>query len=368
MIRVLQVVGKMNLGGAETRLMALAKSTDKSEFYFDFCVFQDDSGDYADEIRKLGFGIVRCKLSEGIFGFSRYFRQLLRKGRYDAVHCHVHEFSGLPLRLAAKEGAPIRIIHLRTTNDVSRQGLYRFLYRRLLTGWIKKYSTKIVSVSESAMVAFMGSQWKDDSRTEVIYNGLDVRPFQIPCNRAEVLSEFDIPVSAKVVIHVGNFKPAKDHEAFINIAEIVINKEKNTYFLLVGDGPLISQIQDLAVTKGLQSRIRFAGSRNDIPRLLLAGDCFLFPSRREGLPGAVLEALAAGLPVVASDIAPIREIASESPNIYVVPAGKTQEFAYKVVELLNKVPAKRAPGQIPDRFNFNHYVRKIQALYTHYNI
>jgi len=346
MIRVLQVVGKMAFGGAETRLLNIARSVDSSKFYFDFCVFQDDA--------------------KGILGFSRHFRQLLRKGRYDAVHCHVHEFSGLPLWLAAKEGVPIRIIHLRTTNDVSRRGLYRFLYRRLLTGWIKKYSTRIVSVSESAMAAFMGSQWKDDCRAEVIYNGLDVRPFQIPYNRAEVLDEFDIPVSVKVVIHVGNFKPAKDHETIINIAEIVTSKKKNIYFLLVGDGALMSHIQDLAAAKGLRRHVRFAGSRNDVPRLLLASDCFLFPSRREGLPGAVLEALAAGLPVVASDIAPIREIASESPNIYVVPAGKMREFAYKVVELLNdSAPTKRVPGQIPYRFNFDNYVRHVQSLYKH---
>ena len=110
MIRVLHVVGRMDYGGAENRLLELARVTDPSGIYFDFCVLQDGPGAYANEIVKLGFGIVKCKLTKNVPGFIRRFRHLLRQGNYDAIHCHVYQFSGLPLRLAAKEKVPIRII------------------------------------------------------------------------------------------------------------------------------------------------------------------------------------------------------------------------------------------------------------------
>ncbi len=365
MIRVLQVVGVMDYGGAETRLLELARYVDKSSFYFDFCVFRDKPGVYADEIIKLGFGIVRCKLTKNVPVFIRRFRNLLREGRYDVVHCHIHQFSGLPLRLAAKEGVPIRIMHLRTIGGGSPPGLLKLLRWKLMTGWVKRYATKIVANSQSGMVAYMGSEWESDPRTEIIYGGIDVRPFQVAHSRAEVLSEFDIPTSAQVVIHVGNFGPAKNHKTLIRVAKTIIAKRKDVHFLLVGDGPLLPHIRELAAENKLEHKVHFAGHRSDVPRLLMASDCFLFPSKWEGLPGAVLEALAAGLPVVASDIGPNREIASVSNKVRLVSTSDTEGFAKEVNDVLSAAESQRSPsGRIPETFRLDNFIQKIIKLYN----
>ena len=364
MIRVLHVVGRMDYGGAENRLLELARVTDPSGIYFDFCVLQDGPGAYANEIVKLGFGIVKCKLTKNVPGFIRRFRHLLRQGNYDAIHCHVYQFSGLPLRLAAKEKVPIRIMHLRTTRDAYRSGLYRLLYRKVMTGWVKRYATKIVAVSESAMTSYMGSQWKDDPRMVIIYNGLDVKPFLEVYDRSEVLSEFDISPSAQVIIHVGNFQPAKDHKTLINSAALIVARKENVHFLLVGDGPLMTEIRELAAAKGLQRYVHFAGRRNDVPRLLTASDCFIFPSKWEGLPGVVLEALAAGLPVIASDIGPNREVAEVSERVRLVPLGDEEGFAKGVIEVLSDPVAHKEPaGLVPERFRLDKFIQNIHVLY-----
>jgi glycosyltransferase involved in cell wall biosynthesis len=364
MIRVLQVVGGMNIGGAETRLLALARSMDASKFYFDFCEFKDAVSDYDAEVRRLGFGIVKCRLTKNVLGFSRQFREILRRGRYDIIHCHVHHLSGLLLRIAAKQAVPGRIMHLRTTGNIAKWNFYRFCYKKLMRLWIKKYSTTIAAVSASAMKAFMGPDWQQDRRTVVIYNGIDVKPFMNYPNRLSTLSEFDIPSDAKVVIHVGNFDPAKDHETLIYSATRVLDKKKNVHFLLVGNGKLMPKIRNIVIKEKLKDYIHFAGTRTDVPRLLMSSDCFIFPSRLEGLPGAVLEAIAAGLPVIGSDIGPIHEIAEQSNNVHLVPAGDIGGFARKVQEILENLDKHRkSPGQIPEQFCFQTYAHKMLELY-----
>ncbi len=364
MIRVLQVVGRMGYGGAETRLMGLARCVDKSEFYFDFCVFGEEEGGYNQQILEMGFGIVKCPLTWNIAAFCRDFRKILLDGKYDVVHCHNHQFSGLPLRLASKAGVPRRIMHLRTTRDVTQGGIYRFLYRRLMSRWIREYSTHILAVSESAMESFMGPQWRTDRRTEVVYNGIDTRPFEKHYDRSETLSEFNIPGSAKVVIHVGNFGPAKDHETLIRVAAQVVEKEANCHFILVGDGALKSHIQKLVASMKLSDKVRFVGRRGDVPRLLLASDCFLFPSRWEGLPGSVLEAIAAGLPVVASDIGPVREISTVSELVQVVTPGDVSSFAKETLDaLVNSSSREGRITSFPERFSFEGYANRMLSCY-----
>ena len=98
MIRVLQVVGRMHFGGTEARLLEVAHRVDPSKIYFDFSVFGNDPGAYAEEIHNLGFGVVKCRLTRNIFGFSRRFRAILRRSRYNIVHSYVWQFSALPLR------------------------------------------------------------------------------------------------------------------------------------------------------------------------------------------------------------------------------------------------------------------------------
>ena len=352
----------MNFGGAETRLLELARSANSSKFYFDFCVFED--GNYDEQVRNLGFGIVKCRLTRNIFSFSREFRKLLCQGRYDVIHCHIYRFSGLPLRIAAKTGVRRRIMHLRTTKGFCRKSLYRLCYNKLMSMWIKQYATNIVAVSEAAMIAYMGLRWTSDPRTQVIYNGVNVGPFLAGYDRLETLSEFGIPRSAQVVIHVGNFRPAKDHETLVQSAAELVNRKENVHFLLVGSGNLMPKIRAMVVDRGLEGHVHFAGSRSDVARLLMASDCFVFPSRWEGLPGVVLEALAAGLPVIASDIGPVREIASQSDRVHLVSVGNATAFAKKTVEILSDIASfKSDPGQIPERFRFETYTRKMLSLY-----
>lgn len=130
-----------------------------------------------------------------------------------------------------------------------------------------------------------------------------MEPFNRPVCRDAVRAEFGIPADAFVVGHAGRFTAAKNHIFLLDIASVVLEREPNTRFLLVGDGELRAAIQERAAQLGIADRLIFTGLRPDVPRLMRgAMDAFLLPSLYEGLPLVLMEAQAAGLPCVFADV------------------------------------------------------------------
>jgi glycosyltransferase involved in cell wall biosynthesis len=314
-LRVLHVFGSMERGGAETRTLEMMRRLDRRRYVFDFCVLSGVPGSYAAEIARLGGRVAPCPLRPGRVSFTPRFVRLVRAGRYDVVHSHVHHFSGVVLLLARFAGVRTRIAHLRTAHEQQGsgplRGAYRSLGRRLLT-W---HATSVIGVSAAALESFFGEHWERDQRRRLIYNGIEGTRFAGHRDRARVRAELGIRSHAPVIAHVGNFTPAKNHDGLVRIAAAVVARRPDAVFLLVGSGERRSVIEDQVARGGLQRAFRFVGARDDVPRLLAAADAFAFPSLWEGLPGAVLEALASGLPVVASPIPGVLEIARHTSEL-----------------------------------------------------
>ncbi|MBI3769830.1 MAG: glycosyltransferase [Deltaproteobacteria bacterium] len=163
------------------------------------------------------------------------------------------------------------------------------------------------------MDGFFGAGWEVDPHRRVIYNGIDDSRFAPRRARARVRDELGIGRRQPLVAHVANFTAAKNHAGLMAIAAATIARRPDVVFVLVGDGPMRAEIAADVAHRGLAHAVRFAGPRDDVPRILGAADVFVFPSLWEGFPGAVLEALASGLPVVASPIPSILEIARHMP-------------------------------------------------------
>jgi glycosyltransferase involved in cell wall biosynthesis len=137
---------------------------------------------------------------------------------------------------------------------------------------------------------------------KLLYYGVDLAPFSLTVDRAAVRSEFGFRADNIVFGHVGRFDPQKNHAFLADIAAEIAKREPGARFLLVGDGPLRSSIESQFRRAGIGHRAVFAGSRPDVPRLMVgAMDALLFPSLHEGLPVVLIEAQAAGLPTIMSD-------------------------------------------------------------------
>jgi glycosyltransferase involved in cell wall biosynthesis len=368
-IKVLQFVGAMDYGGIETWLMHVLRHIDRDKFQLDFCYTQPNPGAYAPEIESLGGRMVACPLNrKDPLGFARRFRSILREGRYEVVHSHAHYFSGFFLRLARQERVPVRIAHCHSTSDGKGTGLSRRLYHALMRRWIWKHGTQGLAASEDAAQALFGPNWRSDSRFRVLHCGIDLEPFRQKVSRAEVRSELGIPLEAAVIGHVGSFRPAKNHAFLLEIAAELVKLRPGVRFLLVGDGPLRLQMEAKARQLGIKNSVVFAGARSDVPRLMTgAMDAFLFPSIWEGLPVALLEAQAAGLPCVAADSVPVEAAVLPGRVSFVSLTMNASVWVSRVGEILSK--GRRESGaaddaQFPASFNIEASCRDLGEVYA----
>ena len=308
-IKILHVVGYMHRGGIETWLMHVLRNIDRNLFQIDFMVHRPESYEYNEEIRSLGCRII---ISPQIdwkkwWNYGTNFQRILEKyGPYDVVHSHVDLASGNIVRLAKNAGVPVRIVHAHNVKSPHATAKWK---NRLLGAWLKlsidRYATVGLACSCDAAVNMFGSRWKADRRWQILYYGLDLTPFQKKVEPTKVRAELDIPADAFVIGHVGRFAPQKNHRFLIEIAAEIAKQEPKMRLLLVGNGLLRPEIENRVVQLGLTNRVVFAGTRSDVHRLMLSAmDLFLFPSYYEGLGLVLIEAQAAGLPCVFSDIVP----------------------------------------------------------------
>jgi glycosyltransferase involved in cell wall biosynthesis len=304
-LRILHVVGAMNRGGVETWLMHVLRHIDRERFHMDFLVHTDQPAAYDAEILALGSRILHCPYPQRPIRYGKHFLKIIREfGPFDVLHSHVHNFSGYVVWLGSAAGIPVRLSHSHNDTHVvnaaatHRRKAYLSLSRWLLT----KYSTCGLAASAPAASALFGPGWNQDHRVKLLYYGVDLAPFSLTVDRAAVRSEFGFRADNIVFGHVGRFDPQKNHAFLADIAAEIAKREPGARFLLVGDGPLRSSIESQFRRAGIGHRAVFAGSRPDVPRLMVgAMDALLFPSLHEGLPVVLIEAQAAGLPTIMSD-------------------------------------------------------------------
>jgi O-antigen/teichoic acid export membrane protein/glycosyltransferase involved in cell wall biosynthesis len=306
--RILHLVGSMNRGGVETWLMSVLRNIDRSRVHMDFLVHTTKPGDYDEEIRALGSNVIPCLSPYRPWQYARNLKRILHDhGPYDAVHSHVHHYSGYVLRVAAQAGVPMRIAH--SHSDTARlrgqDRLVRRTYLKLMHRFIGQHATNLLACSRNAAAALFGQSWEDDHRCRVLHYGIELHSYKAAMDRRAIRAELNLPADAFVIGHVGRFADVKNHEFLIDVAAEVMKREPSAYLLLVGEGPLRSVIEQRVARAGIGQRVVFTGLRRDVPRLLAgAMDAFLFPSHYEGLGLVLVEAQAAGLVCIFSDVVP----------------------------------------------------------------
>jgi glycosyltransferase involved in cell wall biosynthesis len=304
-MRILHVLGKLDRGGVETWLLQVLSHIDRQKYQMDFLVHTTDPGAYDQEVRALGAQIIPCLCPSSPLRYALNFQRILRHhGPYDVVHSHVHHYSGYVLMLAAMAGVPVRIAHSHndTTNIDLRGSVARSAYLKITKTLVNKSSTLGIAASKMAGDSLFPSGWESSPKWQVVHYGVDFAPFDTSVDRTEVRRQLGIPSGSIVVGHVGRFDPQKNHEFLVDIASRFIRLQPRAHFLLVGDGVLRPKIEKQISDSTFRKHFHLAGLRDDVPRLLCAAmDVFLFPSKYEGLPVALLEAQAAGLPCLVSD-------------------------------------------------------------------
>ncbi len=297
MIRVLHVFGQMNLGGAEVMIMNIYREVDRSQFQFDFVVHTDKECVFDREILSLGGRILRVPryTVSNHLQYVKAWRELLEQNRdYRIIHTHIRSTASLFLPIARRLGMTT-IVHSHSTATGSGiKGALRSLLQRPLR---KSADLKLACSTQSGEWLFgRGSDF------HVVNNPVDLSKFEITNDQIKSLMDSLGLGNERIILHVGRFNEAKNHKFLLEIFERFTHICDNAILLLVGSGELMIQMENQVERMGLSDRVRFLGTRRDVNVLMRVADAMVFPSLWEGFPVTLVEAQAAGLPTLISDV------------------------------------------------------------------
>jgi len=347
-------------GGAERVISSLAASLDPARYRAVVCLFR--TGWIKERSENLGIP-THVIPTQGMtdWRWACRFRNLLKDEQVDLIHAHEFDANVQGAAVAAYLGIPlVATVH-------GKHYFWEKLRRRLAYRWVSRHAT-MVSVSEDLKRFIVQNVGIDSTRITVIYNGVDVPLAQDPANIETCRREMNLPEIDRVIGVVGNLYPVKGHKYLIDAIPAVLEKYPNTSFVFAGRGQLESDLKQQVNRLGLDKRVHFLGLRQDIPRILALLDVFVLPSLSEGLSMAILEAMMAGKPVIATRVGGNPEIVLDGETGFLVPSKDSHALAERLITLLTdrhlaaQLGAngqRRAEGQ----FSLQTMVNAYQSLY-----
>ena len=332
--RVVIAIESLRRGGAERLLLTTLNQLDRDRV-LPLVVTLFDPNPLASDIRDLGIDVVELGLRgprdliRGVLQIRRVLRE------FDADLLHTHLFTAnIAGRFASVGLCPVvTTLH---NPDYGSEGPGGFfgLRKKLDRLSSSLVPTTFLAVSEDVRADYTEHLGLDD--IHVVPNYIDVTGFREEVrsvDRSEARARFQIPKGSQVVLHVGRFHPQKDQETLVRAFALLQREVPRAHLVLAGSGPDRGRIEALVTSLLLQDSVTFTGAVAEVAALYRAADVFCFPSRYEAFGIALLEAMAAGVPAVASDVGGIREVAGDGGAV-LVPPGSPERFAESLRDLL----------------------------------
>lgn len=329
-INILFVITKLELGGAQLQLLSLIRGLDRSKY--NIFLFTAREGFLSRDAGSIPGITVRYSyfLERRINPFLDLavlieLYLFMKRERISIVHTHSSK-AGIVGRFSAFAAGVPRIFH--TVHGWSFNRYQNAIVRNfyvLMERAAASVSTRLVVVSECDRSRGIDAGIGRGDNYVLIRYGIERGLFR--SKDRSIREHFGIPRSAVLVGTIACFKPQKAFADLIAAARKVCAASENVFFIIAGDGSLRPSIESMIIENGLGSRVLLAGWRRDIPGFLSALDIFMLASRWEGLPVSVMEAMASGLPVVATDTGGISELVIDGKNGYLVPVGDTCAMA-----------------------------------------
>lgn len=364
MLRVLHVIGSLGAGGAEKLVAGLARRRSPGTSV-GVCVLGSPMGTAIEEsLSRAGVPVWFMSKHRG-----PDLRVPLRIARVISVfRPHVVHTHGYAIRysLAAQtlRSVPLSVHTLHNVPPRETDAVGRWInlvaFRR---NWVRPIAITKLLANETARFYGLAAM------PPVVYNGLDLTELT-RLGQKESRLLLGIPAEAKLVVNVGRLAPQKNHEllllAFVEVRKVI----PECVLAIVGDGPLRPRIEELARRLGVERQVLLLGVRRDVSVILSASDVFALSSSWEGLPFAVLEAMATELPVVATQVGGVPEAVNHDVTGFLVPPGDPNGFAAALVKALTlPQPSKSAMGRRAREYVVAHFdlratVRAYESLYT----
>jgi glycosyltransferase involved in cell wall biosynthesis len=362
--RVLWLVKGLGLGGAERLLADALPLHDPGRFQIEVAYLVAWKRQLAGQLERLG-ATVHClgmRSNLGVASMLPRLRRLLRERRIDLVHAHL-PMAGVVARLAAR-GTGVPVVYTEH-NLQERYHPATRLANRLTFGM----NARVFAVSEAVAGSLRAQGLVKKAAVEVVRSGVPVGEVLAEGNRcAAVRADLGIPREAEVVGTVAVFREQKRLADWIDVARRVCAQRAGVVFLLAGDGPEMPLVRREAARSGLGDRLLVPGFRSDGRAVIGALDLFLMTSAYEGLPIALLEAMALGKPVVATAVGGIPEAVTDGREGFLHGVGETGALAAAVLRLLGddvlrQGMAALARATAAERFSLDRSIRAIETVY-----
>lgn len=357
--RIAFCITDLDPGGAEKALVQLVTRLDRTIWEpHVFCLSGD--GELVGELHREGIPCARLG-ARSARSFSVVYRLYRRLADLQPAILQTYLYhANIAGRIAGRRAGVKHIVS--GIRVAEKRGKLRLWIDRVTENRVDRH----VCVSR-AVAKFSREVGKlSTEKIVVIPNGVDADRF---ANAAPAdLSQFGIPAGSQTVLFVGRLDPQKSPFVLLGAFQGILHAHSDVHLLFVGDGPLASALNDWVHAHGLANNIHFAGRRDDVASIMRASRCLALPSSWEGMPNVVLEAMAAGLPVVATDVEGTSEVIRNHQTGVLVPPDSPRELASMLTMLLTDATQAQALGaaaqvSVRNDFTWEQVVARYDRLY-----
>ena len=374
-LRVAHVITRLCKGGAQENTFHTVRLANRSRFEADLISGPTDGheGNIENAIAQAGIRIIRVpELVRQVSPWKDWIAlkrltDLFRRNRYDIVHTHTSK-AGFLGRLAAERAHIPIVVH--TPHGNVFQGYFSKPLTRLFVSMERhaaKRTDRIIELTSGGIEEHLAEGIGRRDQYVSIFSGIDLAPFETARpRRAETRQALGIPPDAFLVGGVGRLEPVKGFAYFVSAAQAIAERIPHARFIVAGQGSLDRELR--AQASGLRDRFAWLGLREDVPDLMAALDVFVLPSINEGMGRVLLEAGAAGTPVVASRVGGVPDVVRDGETGILVPSRDPHAIAEAVCALACDADRRRTMGaaahaMVVPAFGLDRMVQRVEALY-----
>ena len=367
--RVLYLVDTLNVGGTETQVVhAALRLRSRTHDVVVGCLRAE--GSLLEVLKRRNVPVVEFHKGKTLLSLNGAYQVLrlayfLRRGRFHAVHAHDlwSNLLGVPAAWLAR--TPVIVSSRRYLADLEWYTPQRNAVMRVIYG----LSTHVTVNSRAVRDLLAKRDGLPLEKIRVLHNAVDVDRFATARRDREHLFPGTKAHSKLIAVVANMYSSVKGHACLISAASSVCRDFPEAIFVLIGDGKERRSLEEQVRQARLEKNVLFLGSRRDVPELLACCDLFVLPSEAEGLPNAILEAMAAGLPVVGTSVGGIPEIITDGVNGVLVPAKNPHALAEAILRILQNPHLAKELSQAGQetartQFGFDRLLAELEQLYT----
>lgn len=383
-IRIVRIIARLNVGGPAIQAITLTKRLEPLGYRTTLVRGREEpeegNMDYlAGELGVRPVLVPSLRRNPGLHDLRALLALMgtIRRERPHIVHTHAAKGGtlGRLAALAAGTGRRQRPILIHTYHGHSLTGYFSprsaAVYRRI-ERLLARYTDRLIAVSDEVRDELVELGVAPAERFEVVPLGFDLRPFEVPPaerdrRRERLRGELDIPVDDELVTLIARLVPIKRVDRFLRVARTVAAQRSGVHFLVVGDGELRDQLHASLEAVDLDGRLTWAGFRRDIPDVCFASDAVVLTSDNEGTPVSLIEARAAGTPVVATRVGGVASVVRDETVGFVVDVSDEQAMATAVSRVLDDATvaarARAESRKVVGAFSLDALVERVDTLY-----